>query len=141
MHSRLEMTERLMPAEHVVEIYDLLASRGIGVWIDGGWGVDALLERQTREHGDLDIAIQVKDLPIMRELLEQRGYRDKGEPNARPWNFVLKDPSGHEIDVHAITLDSVGNGIYGSRKTEKMYPASSLSGTGVIAGSSRLNFA
>ncbi len=54
------MTERLMPAEHVVEVYDLLASRGIGVWIDGGWGVDALLERQTREHGDLDIAIQVK---------------------------------------------------------------------------------
>jgi hypothetical protein len=88
------MTDRLMLAEHVVEVYDLLAGRGIGVWVDGGGGVDALLERQTREHGDLDIAIQVKDLPIMRELLEQRGYRDKGEPNARPWNFVLKDPVG-----------------------------------------------
>ncbi len=70
----------------------------------------------------------------MRELLEQRGYGDKGEPNARPWNFVLKDPSGHEIDVHAITLDSAGNGIYGPLENGEMYPASSLGGTGVIAG-------
>jgi hypothetical protein len=39
------MTDRLMPAEHVVEVYDLLAGHGIGVWVDGGWRVDALLER------------------------------------------------------------------------------------------------
>jgi hypothetical protein len=31
------MTDRLMPAEHVVEVYDLLAGHGIGVWVDGGW--------------------------------------------------------------------------------------------------------
>jgi lincosamide nucleotidyltransferase A/C/D/E len=128
------MTERRMPAEHVVEVYDLLASRGVDIWIDGGWRVDALLEEQTREHRDLDIAIQVEDLPTMRELLSLRAYRDKGEPNARPWNFVLEDPSGHEIDVHAITLDSVGNGIYGPQENGEIYPASSLTGTGVIAG-------
>jgi lincosamide nucleotidyltransferase A/C/D/E len=52
----------MMPADHVVEIYDLLKSHGIKIWIDGGWGVDALLEKQTREHGDLDIAIQEHDL-------------------------------------------------------------------------------
>jgi hypothetical protein len=40
-------------------------------------GVDALLGEQTREEGDLDIAIQAKDLPKMPALLEEREYRIK----------------------------------------------------------------
>src|SRR5829696_1188647 len=39
----------------------------------------------------------------MRELLGERGYHDKGEQHARPWNFIIQDQGGHEIDVHAIT--------------------------------------
>jgi len=126
--------ERKMPADHVIEVIELLNSHGINIWIDGGWGVDALLEEQTREHGDLDVAIQARDLPKMRALMKERGYNDKGEEHARPWNFILKDHTGHEIDVHAINLDSAGNGIYGPPENGEMYPASSLSGTGVIAG-------
>jgi lincosamide nucleotidyltransferase A/C/D/E len=131
---RDEAAEREMPADHVVEIVELLNRHDVGVWIDGGWGVDALLGEQTRQHGDLDVAIQAKDLPKMRALLEERGYNDKGEEHARPWNFILKDQTGHEIDVHAINLDSAGNGIYGPPENGEMYPASSLHGTGVIAG-------
>jgi lincosamide nucleotidyltransferase A/C/D/E len=126
--------ERMMPADHVVEIYDLLESHGIKIWVDGGWGVDALLEEQTRAHGDLDIAIQERDLSHLRELLERRGYHDKGEEHARPWNFVIQDQSGHEIDVHAIKLNSAGDGIYGPEENGDMYPASALTGTGSIAG-------
>ena len=126
--------ERRMPADHVVEVYDLKERQGIKIWVDGGWGVDALLEEQTREHGDLDFAIQERDLPRMRELLEQWGYQDKGEEHARPWNFIMKDQSGLEIDVHAVKLDSAGNGIYGPEENGEMYPASSLTGNGLIAG-------
>jgi lincosamide nucleotidyltransferase A/C/D/E len=46
----------------------------------------------------------------------------------------LADHIGHEIDVHAIDLDSAGNGIYGPLENGERYPASSLHGTGVIAG-------
>jgi lincosamide nucleotidyltransferase A/C/D/E len=126
--------ERMMPADHVVEIYDLLKSHGIKIWVDGGWGVDALLEEQTRAHGDLDIAIQERDLSHLRELLEQRGYHDKGEEHARPWNFIIQDQSGHEIDVHVIKLNIAGNGIYGPEENGDMYPASALTGTGSIGG-------
>jgi lincosamide nucleotidyltransferase A/C/D/E len=131
---RAEVSERGMPADHVIEVYDLLRRHEIDIWIDGGWGVDALLGEHTREHGDLDIAIQAKDLPKMRALLEERGYQDKGEEHARPGNFVLRDQTGHEIDVHAINLDSAGNGIYGPPENGERYPASTLRGTGVIAG-------
>ena len=123
-----------MPADQVVELYNLLHSHGIKIWVDGGWGVDALLEKQTREHRDLDIAVQKKDLAVMKKLLGARGYRDKGEPHARPWNFIMEDQSGHEVDVHVITLDDAGNGIYGPAETGIAYPASSLAGRGVIAG-------
>jgi hypothetical protein len=40
--------ERQMPADHVIEVYDLLRSHDIDVWIDEGWGVDALLGDRTR---------------------------------------------------------------------------------------------
>ena len=36
---------------------DLFDELGIEVWIDGGWGVDALLGECTRPHQDLDIII------------------------------------------------------------------------------------
>ena len=32
-----------MTAEDVVALYGLLEELGIEIWIDGGWGVDALL--------------------------------------------------------------------------------------------------
>ena len=123
-----------MAEEHVIEVYDLLGGQGVNIWVDGGWGVDALLEQQTREHGDLDIAVQAKDLPKMLELLTDWGYKEKGEEQARPWNFILQDQAGREIDVHSITLDNEGNGIYGPVENGEMFPASSLTGTGVIAG-------
>ena len=34
-----------------------LEAAGLVVWLDGGWGVDALLGRQTRPHQDLDLVI------------------------------------------------------------------------------------
>jgi hypothetical protein len=30
---------------------------GLVVWLDGGWGIDALLGRETRTHADLDLVI------------------------------------------------------------------------------------
>jgi lincosamide nucleotidyltransferase A/C/D/E len=103
-------------------------------------GVDALLGEQTREHGDLDIAIQAKDLPKMRALLDERECQDKGEEHARPWNFVPRDQTGHEIDVHTINLDSNGNGIYGPPETARgIRPRPSRNGSNCWAtGSMRL---
>ncbi len=53
---------------------------------------------------------------------------------ARPWNFVLADPSGREIDFHVIVIDEKGDGIYGPPENNEMYPAASLTGTGSILG-------
>src|SRR5689334_19538777 len=102
-----------MEAVDVIELYNALESVGVEIWIDGGWGVDALLEKQTRAHQDLDIAIQQKDVAKLVELLDARGYREIKLEIRRPHNFVLADSHAHEIDVHVIVLDEQGNGIYG----------------------------
>jgi lincosamide nucleotidyltransferase A/C/D/E len=117
----------MMPAEEVVALYTLLNEAGVELWVDGGWSVDALLERQTRAHKDLDVALQWKDVPELRQVLRVRGYKEIRQGSR--WNFVLGDSHGYEVDVHAFICDGRGNVVAGV-----LYPGTSLSGQGVIGG-------
>ena len=123
-----------MTAGEVTRLYSELENLNMKIWVDGGWSVDALLGEQTRPHKDLDVAIQQKDVSRLRQLLEQKGYREIKLHDARPWNFVMGDDKGREIDIHVIVLDERGNGIYGPPENGEMYPAGSLTGTGSING-------
>lgn len=120
--------KEMTPAD-VLEIVELLEGEGIEVWLDGGWGVDALLGKQTRTHGDLDIAVQHRDVPKVRVLLGARGYRDVPRHDTKDWNFVLGDDRGHEVDVHSYTFDFEGKHVYGTE-----YPADALTGAGSVSG-------
>jgi lincosamide nucleotidyltransferase A/C/D/E len=118
-----------MTAADVQAFVQLLDQHAIEVCIDGGWGVDALLGRQTRAHSDLDIAIQHKHVPQVRLLLEARGYQDVPRDDTRECNFVMGDDQGHFIDFHTYTFDADGNLTFGLA-----YPLDSLHGTGSIRG-------
>ena len=118
-----------MSGDVVVELMQLFDQQGIEVVVDGGWGVDALLGEQTRSHGDLDIALQHKDVPKLRALLEARGYRDVSRDDTRDCNFVMGDDQGHEVDFHSYTFDAHGKLVFGVE-----YPFESLAGTGSIQG-------
>jgi hypothetical protein len=125
---RAEVSGRRMPAGHVIEVYDLL--KGMKSTFGLTCAAGGTHERAWRlRHCDSG-----QRPPKMRALLDERGYQDKGEEHARPWDFALRDQTGHEINVHAINLDGAGNGIYGPPENGERYPASSLRGTGVIAG-------
>lgn len=126
--------ENAMTPEDVIDFYTKMEHLGVEIWIDGGWGVDALLGEQTRVHGDLDMVIQQKDVPKALELLKKQGYGDVPRPDTSPWNFVMGDDEGHEIDFHVIVFDDEGNGICGPVEKGAIFPAGSLSGTGTIGG-------
>ena len=121
--------ESEMTASDVVEFVRLLDRHQIEVYLDGGWGVDALLGEQTRAHADLDIAIQHKDIAQVCELLAARGYKDVPRDDTRECNFVMGDDEGHQIDIHSYTFDAAGNLIFGVP-----YPADSLSVSGSVKG-------
>lgn len=115
----------------VLKIYKLFQENGIEIWIDGGWGIDALLGKQTRSHNDLDIAVRHKNAPKLRELLKVAGYQEIERPDSKDYNFVLSDDNSHEVDVHTFEFDDNGNNIYGIK-----YPKESLTGKGTINGQS-----
>jgi lincosamide nucleotidyltransferase A/C/D/E len=119
--------ENFITSSEVVNLYKQVESSGITIWIDGGWSVDALLEKQTRTHKDLDIAIQWKDMPKLFELLAAKGYKYLKEDGK--WNPVWGGNNGHRIDIHAFVYDDKGKVIDGI-----MYPTESLTGTGIIDG-------
>lgn len=118
-----------MTAADVIVFVQLLNQHGIEVYLDGGWGVDALLGHQTRPHADLDIAVPHRFVPQIRTLLEAQGYKDVPREDTWECNFVLGDDAGHEIDFHSYTFDAEGNHIFGVP-----YPHESLQGSGSING-------
>ena len=63
-----------MEAAEVVRLLEVLEASGIEVWLDGGWGVDALLEEQVREHDDLDLVVALADAETLIATLRRAGY-------------------------------------------------------------------
>ncbi len=124
----------LMSARDARRLYGLLEDAGVEVWVDGGWAVDALLGAQTRLHADLDVALEVSLVGRLREVLGQSGFREVPRDDTSPWNFVLGDGTGLEVDVHAFTFDANGDGVYGPPADGAYYRADALSGEGVIDG-------
>jgi len=124
-----------MTSSALVELLQLFESAAIPVWLDGGWGVDALLEKQTRTHKDVDIILPVGDVPKLQELLAMRRFivREGKPPNS----FVLANGAGLEVDVHAVTFDDDGNGVYWMQNGEDwIFPAEGFSGRGLVGGMS-----
>jgi FMN phosphatase YigB (HAD superfamily) len=119
------------------KILRLLKSRGIEVWVGGGWGVDALLGKQSRPHDDLDLAMRHSDLGRLNKALGAAGFRRV--EGGRPFNFVMTDSRGREVDVHTVVFDAAGNGLYGPQAeggSGEMWPAASFEGKGMINGES-----
>lgn len=118
----------------VVDLYTSLEKMDIKIWLDGGWGVDALLEKQTRPHGDMDIVAQKKDVPSLIEFLQKRGYGRVKRGDETEWNFIMGDKDARFIDFHVIELDENGNGIYGAVEKGVMYDVNALTGKGKVGG-------
>ena len=67
-----------MTAADVLEILDRLDAVGVEWWIDGGWGVDALLGRETRLHNDLDFAVRAEDIMRLPTALPEHRLPRRG---------------------------------------------------------------
>lgn len=97
-----------MEAERLVRLLDDLDAAGAAYWLDGGWGVDALLGEQTRAHGDVDLVLHRADLAGVRELLVAQGYAV-----LRDWlpaTLALRHPDGREVDLHPVDPTPDGGG-------------------------------
>jgi lincosamide nucleotidyltransferase A/C/D/E len=122
-----------MDAASLIRIVDGLETAGLNVWLDGGWGVDALLGYQDREHDDLDLVAKVRDSDRIIELLQGLGYQLAA--GAPPRSFVVVDRLGLQVDVHPVTFTDDGGGVFQMDDVRSwVYPAEGFSGRGSVAG-------
>ena len=124
------------PQSVVVEIIERFDSAGIMFWVDGGWGVDALLRKQAREHWDLDLVVRQADLPAAVRELRALGYSH--EPDVVPGlpaRMVVGNAARQQIDLHPVVLDECGNGWQPlDGEAWDQYPHEGLAGEGEIGG-------
>ncbi|MDR2927898.1 MAG: hypothetical protein LBV41_06845 [Cytophagaceae bacterium] len=45
----------MMNENDVIDLLKKAGQIGVDIWLDGDWGVDTLIERQTRPHNNIDI--------------------------------------------------------------------------------------
>jgi len=123
----------MMPAADVLRLLDALADAGIAAWVDGGWGVDALLGEQTREHDDLDLVIALDDSERATEALGALEFALAEDE--RPTRFVLRDNADRRIDFHTVVFDDEGGGVQTLQSGRSYrYPPEGFRGSGIIAG-------
>lgn len=124
-----------MTAKGAVRLLASLEAHAVGFCVGGGWGVDALLGRQTREHADLDLWLPAADLGKLLSALAAAGVdRVFPWPGDRPWNFVLHDGGSRRVDLHLYERLPDGSLHYGSVVDGHRVEAEALTGRGVIAG-------
>ncbi|GHO83784.1 nucleotidyltransferase domain-containing protein [Dictyobacter formicarum] len=123
----------MMQAQDVLKIIQTLTAVGIQLWLDGGWGIDALLGKQTREHSDVDLVIRLEQVELARTSLQAVGYALVEDE--LPTRFVMRHATGLSIDFHPVYFDAQGDGIQQLQDgTPFHYPASGFTGHGMIAG-------
>lgn len=101
------------PAPQVLAVLDELAAEGIKGWLAGGWGVDALIGRQTRRHNDIDFVIS-DDEPPFKEIdqaLTRQGFWFVGKFHhpgiPAPWCHTWRHRAGAKVEVLPVPLDMV----------------------------------
>lgn len=98
----------MVTADDVIVLIGLLERKQLAYWIAGGWGIDALIRRVTRNHHDLDLHIDLDEVVEVTNLLEDWGYTKT--INQAPVRIELTHPSGKVVDLHPLRIDSDGSG-------------------------------
>src|SRR3954465_6298085 len=119
-----------MEAADALAALDALA--GCRAWVGGGWGVDALVDRATRRHRDLDLALDARDEAAALAALAGLGYAV--ETDWRPGRGGLAPPGERWVDLHPVAFDAAGHGVQAGPDGGRFdYPRDGFT-TGTIAG-------
>jgi lincosamide nucleotidyltransferase A/C/D/E len=125
----------MMETHDVLAIADSLSEAQIPFWLDGGWGIDALVGQQTRPHDDLDLVIELADSDRAAAALSGLGYTLYQDE--RPTKFVLRDERDHRVDFHTVTFDAEGGGVQVLQDgSSYRYPPEGFKARGTVGGQS-----
>ena len=116
--------------EDALEIIKLALDNDIKLYLDGGWGVDALLGKETRVHNDVDIFIEKRQESLFLMLLKEKDFVEKIYPYTTKYHTVWQDKQGRIIDLHIFEKDIENQIVFEGEK----YPEDIFDGVGKIGG-------
>src|SRR3712207_1708464 len=96
-----------MTLSEVLGIIEAISSVRCRFWLEGGWGVDALVGHQTRPHRDVDVDFDAHFEVELLEVLAGLGYVIATD--WRPNRVELVASGGRCVDLHPLVIDENGN--------------------------------
>ena len=92
--------------ENLMKVIEILEASNIKYWLDGGWGVDILVGKQTRDHRDIDIDFDAQHTEKLLSILKDYGY--KIDTDSAPVRIELYSDKLGYIDIHPFILNENG---------------------------------
>ena len=116
----------------VVDLLRAIERLDVTVWIGGGWGVDALVGSQTRQHNDIDVYIEKRNADDFIRMLTSKGYLEVKMEYTSESHTVWQNSSNHIVDLHLIEFkEEDAESLYFE---DEAYPLFVLDGKGTIGG-------
>jgi lincosamide nucleotidyltransferase A/C/D/E len=116
----------------VVRVLTALNEADVDVWVDGGWGVDALIGRESRRHKDLDLLVFVADVERAAEVLVEQGFGHLAGPSPAG---LYCDAADRRVDVSVVTpAGATGGYVHETSHDTPLLANEDLSGQGTIGG-------
>jgi lincosamide nucleotidyltransferase A/C/D/E len=101
------VTDEGMSLSDVMAVLAAVRSVGCRLWLEGGWGIDALVGHQTRPHRDVDLDFDAAFEDDLLDVLAGLGYAV--ETDWRPNRVELTAAGGRRVDLHPLAIDASGN--------------------------------
>lgn len=113
--------------EDASEIIRFALQNGIKVYLDGGWGVDALLGRETRIHNDIDLFVEMRNYHDYIHIIKENGFSEVTMEYTTKNHTVWNDDKQRIIDLHC--FEFINDGIL---YEGDIFPLETFSGTGKV---------
>ena len=123
-----------MEAQDVLDVLAVLEEAGVSPTLEGGWGVEALLGAQHRDHSDVDLVIDLREVRPAVEALAEVGFDIVDHDGIQ--SVRLGDEHERVIDLRPVAHDGSGNAWVTTRDPEDGppdFPAESFT-YGWVAG-------
>lgn len=95
------------PLEEVLRVLAALRDSDCQAWLEGGWGVDALVGRQTRLHRDVDVDFDATREEAVLAVLSTVGYVI--DTDWRPNRVELVALRRGRVDLHPLVIEADGS--------------------------------
>lgn len=124
-----------MDARDVLDVLAILEEDGIDVILHGGWGIDAVIGSQDRDHDDIDIMIAEPKLPAAVTSLGCVGFAVTADDPSEggPATVTMANRAGLRIDLTALRLDDAEVRWMGDGQAAVAFPPSAFT-DGWVAG-------